>query len=64
MYLKSSVLYGSLNFVQRIYNNMLNLIIAYCYQLGFRCVRSTNNETRVERNRFHFRQTMHLSKKF
>ena len=32
-------------------------------QLGFRCVRSTNNETPVERNRFHFRQTMHLSKK-
>lgn len=30
-------------------------------QLGFRCVRSTNNETRVERNRLHFRHTMELS---
>ena len=30
-------------------------------QLEFRCVRSTNNETPVERNRFHFRNPMHLS---
>jgi len=33
----------------------------YCQQLGFRCVRSANNETRVERNRLYVHQPMHLS---
>ena len=35
-----------------------------CQQLGFRCVRSTNNETRVERNRLQILQYYEVTEKF
>ena len=41
----------------------INFYIAFAQQLEFRCVRSTNNEAPVERNRLQVRQLCSYRKK-